>query len=103
MRPTAKRRSHLLKAAYASLERRRIFCALTSNHGGVHLPMVGRSHLYASGAYSDSLENNTGRSFPQCRLDAWQRPGNLRQAGYIHISYELLSASVKVTARHPPY
>ena len=66
--------------------RRRMFCALTSNHGGVHMPILGISQLYASGAYSDSMENNTGRSFPQCRLDAWQRPGNLRQAGYVHIS-----------------
>ena len=58
-----------------------MFCALTSNRGGVHMRMLGISQLYASGAYSDSLANNTGRRFPQCRLDAWQHPGNLRQAG----------------------
>ena len=90
----AKRQSRLLKAAYSSYERRRMFCALTSNHGGVHVPMLGTSQLYASGAYSDSMRNNTGRSFPQCRLDAWQRPGNLRQAGNTYIlSAATVSAS----------
>ena len=50
------------------------------------MPVVGISHLYASGAYSDSVKNNAERNVPRHRLDAWQRPGNLRQAGYIRIS-----------------
>ena len=99
----AKRQSRLLKAAYSSYERRRMFCALTSNHGGVHVPMLGTSQLYASGAYSDSMRNNTGRSFPQCRLDAWQRPGNLRQASDVH-TYEAPTVSASSSqAAGPPY
>ena len=62
--------------------------------------MVGRSHLYASGAYADSMKNNTGRSFPQCRLDAWQRPGNLRQAGYVH-TYQQATVSASSGQRPP--
>ena len=76
--------------------RHRMFCALTSNHGGVHMPMLGISQLYASGAYSDSLANNTGRRFPQCRLDAWQRPGNLRQAGKHTHTYNISGYCVGV-------
>ena len=66
----------------------------------MHLPVVGRSHLYASGAYADSMKNNTGRSFPQCRLDAWQRPGNLRQAGYVH-TYQQATVSASSGQRPP--
>ena len=99
----AKRQSRLLKAAYSSYERRRMFCALTSNQGGVHMPILGISQLYASGAYSDSMRNNTGRSFPQCRLDAWQRPGNLRRASYLHTYQQLQCRRRQVRAAKPPY
>ena len=43
------------------------FCTLTSNQFE-NVPMLDTTQLRSIGLRSNSMENNSGRSFPHCRL-----------------------------------